>query len=109
MPAQAPETQVWLSQAVLPAHWPTALHVCGVLPLHRRVFGEQTPQIPAPTHSEGHAASSWKRPSVPHACGVVLFPHCLVPGTHEPAQAPAVQTNGHAMPVLPNCPLPSHV
>jgi hypothetical protein len=98
-----------LLQAVLPAHWPTALHVWGVLPLQRRVFGEHTPQIPAPTQSEGHAASSWKRPSAPHVCGVVVFAHCLVPGTHEPAQDPVVQTKGHGVPVVPKCPLPSQV
>ena len=114
-PAQAPETQVWLEQAAVPVHWPAALQVCGVLavaPAQRVAFGVHTPQVPAPRQTgfaAGHAGSFVKRPSAPQVCGVVPLAHCLVPGTHEPAQVPAVHTNGHVVPVLPKWPIASQV
>jgi hypothetical protein len=72
----------------------------------------QTPQIPAATQSgfaAGQTGSFAKRPSAPHVCGVVLFAHCLVPGTHEPAQTPVLHTKGHTIPVLAKCPFASQV
>jgi hypothetical protein len=58
--------------------------------------------------SAAHAGSFWKVPPIPHVCGMLPL-HCRTPGTQLPAQAPALHTNGHAEPVLPQCPIESQV
>jgi hypothetical protein len=68
----------------------------------------QTPQMPAPTHRAAHGAPSLNLPSVLQVCGVLPL-HCLVPGTHDPVQAPALHTNWHTAPVFAHFPFEPHV
>jgi hypothetical protein len=67
-----------------------------------------TPQMPAPTQSAAHGAPSLNLPSVLHVCGMLPL-HCFVPGTHEPAHTPLLQTKGQTAPLFAHLPFEPQV
>jgi hypothetical protein len=90
------------------AHMPVPLQSCGWLPEQRWVPGAHGAQTPCTQTGFGlaHAVPSTHWPMLLHVRGVLLLQSRLF-GMHAPVHIPMLQTLGHAMPVLAQCPVVS--
>jgi hypothetical protein len=77
---------------------PLGSQVCRVVvSLHRVVLGLHTKQAPATQEPRAQARSPPHAPLTSQVCCVVGLRHCVLPGTHDPAQSPVdiEQMYGH--------------
>src|SRR5687768_8631176 len=90
------------------AHMPVPLQTCGWLPEQRCAPGAHGAQTPCTQTGFGlaHGAPSTHWPMLLQLRGMLLLQSRLF-GMHAPVHIPMLQTLGHAMPLLAQCPVVS--
>jgi len=112
-PEQLPAEQTYSHEVGLP-HCPLELQVSTESPIppspmrHCPEPGVHTPVHEPLTHTYWQAEGPLHVPRIEQV-STPLPEHCVAPGVQKPAHDPLLHTNGHALPVLCQLPVTSHV